>query len=317
MMRIIRSCFSVILFATFAAALGGCGDDSSDSAAKPAASNGASGTPVNASRLEISGIPAEFILVGKVYQFNPTVSAAANAKPTFTVVNQPRWTVFDPVSGRLSGTPVVADVGVYENISIKAIDGVSSTTLAPFSIRVQPASGTALSIAGTPAVKAVTGVAYSFHPVTTNSAGAALSFTISNKPAWAQFNTSSGVLSGTPGASDVGTYAQIAITASAGDETASLPLFALTVAAEGSGVATVTWLPPTTTAQSSAGEVAGYHLYYGTSPSDMTQVADIHDGSSISYVVNGLGSGLWFFAMASYDADQVESVRSSTVSVAL
>jgi hypothetical protein len=317
MTTIIRFYFSVILVATFAAALGACGDGSGDSTATSAPKSGGSQVSVSTPKMEIGGVPADSIVVGKIYEFHPTISAAAGAKPTFTVANQPRWTVFDPISGKLSGTPVVADVGVYSNISIHAVDGVASTTLAAFSIRVQPASGTTLDIAGTPAVKVTTGLLYSFRPTTSNGSGAPLSFAISNKPAWAQFNTSSGVLSGTPAASDAGTYAQIAITASAGGESAALAPFAITVASEGSGVATVTWLPPSTAAQSSDGEVAGYRLYYGTSPAEMTQVADIHDATSISYVVDGLGSGLWFFAMASYDADQVESVRSSTVSVAL
>ncbi len=55
------------------------------------------------------------------------------------------------------------------------------------------------------------GTAYSFQPVASDADRDTLTFSITGKPAWASFNTTTGRLSGTPGDSDTGTYSNIAI----------------------------------------------------------------------------------------------------------
>ena len=85
-------------------------------------------------------------------------------------------------------------------------------------------------ISGTPAGIARVGVLYTFQPVATDPEGARLKFRISGKPAWAAFNTSTGKLSGTPVATDVGTYRDIRISVSDGRTTSSLAPFTITVA---------------------------------------------------------------------------------------
>ena len=74
-----------------------------------------------------------------------------------------------------------------------------------------------------------TGTAYSFTPSATDADGNPLTYSIANKPAWASFSTSTGRLSGTPAASNVGTYANIVISVSDGRASASLPAFAINV----------------------------------------------------------------------------------------
>lgn len=55
---------------------------------------------------------------------------------------------------------------------------------------------------------------FSFQPhLDTTTGGSATSWSISNKPKWAEFNTITGLLSGTPTNDDVGTYSGIVITA--------------------------------------------------------------------------------------------------------
>ena len=76
------------------------------------------------------------------------------------------------------------------------------------------------------------GSLYSFTPTAADvDSGTTLVFSISNKPAWASFSSSTGVLSGTPQRSDVGTTQSIVISVSDGELSASLPAFNLQVVA--------------------------------------------------------------------------------------
>jgi uncharacterized repeat protein (TIGR01451 family) len=70
------------------------------------------------------------------------------------------------------------------------------------------------SISGTPATTVSEDSAYSFTPVAADDDtihGDVLTFSVVNPPAWASFNTATGVLSGTPASADVGTTTGIEI----------------------------------------------------------------------------------------------------------
>ena len=93
---------------------------------------------------KISGAPSAVATVGQAYAFTPTASDPDGQVLAFGIANQPGWTNFDVTTGRLSGTPVDADVGTYSNIVISVSDGTASATLPAFSIAVQrPVIGTA------------------------------------------------------------------------------------------------------------------------------------------------------------------------------
>src|SRR5262249_49999257 len=72
--------------------------------------------------------------------------------------------------------------------------------------------------------------AYMFRPSASASSGTKLNFSIAAKPSWASFNSSTGQLSGTPAAGNVGTDPGIVISVSDGSSTSSLPSFSITVA---------------------------------------------------------------------------------------
>jgi hypothetical protein len=93
-----------------------------------------------------------------------------------------------------------------------------------------PTVNTPPSIQGAPAASAVVaGSAFQFVPSASDPDGQALTFSIANRPSWAQFNTTTGRLSGTPTAAHVGAYSGITISVSDGIASASLQAFALTV----------------------------------------------------------------------------------------
>jgi hypothetical protein len=81
------------------------------------------------------------------------------------------------------------------------------------------------------------------------------------------------------------------------------------------GIATLDWLPPTENSDGSVlTNLAGYTVYYGTSPDNLAQSVKVTNPGLTAYAVTGLTSGTWYFAVTSYSADGVESSRTTTVS---
>jgi hypothetical protein len=190
----------------------------------------------------------------------------------------------------------------------------ASSTAAPTTPPPSAASNAVPMISGSPAASVAAGTAYSFHPTVTAPAGSKLSFVAKNLPKWAAFDASTGTISGTPAAADVGTTAQILLTVSDGAATAALAPFAIDVIAP--GVATLSWTAP---AANSAGEtnLAGYHIYYGSSATALTHVVDVSNAASMDFVVNNLASGTWYFAITAYNSAKVESAFSAVVPVTI
>src|ERR1700722_18195418 len=79
-----------------------------------------------------------------------------------------------------------------------------------------PASSGGLAISGSPPQSVPVDSKYSFQPMVQAAYGDTLSFAITNKPAWAMFDPTTGTLSGTPAVANIGETAQIAITVSNG-----------------------------------------------------------------------------------------------------
>jgi hypothetical protein len=88
-----------------------------------------------------------------------------------------------------------------------------------------------LTISGSPPLTAHVGVAYSFTPTVSDPSKRKLSFEIINKPKWASYSVTTGRLSGTPSAADVGTYSDVRIIVCDYGTNAYLKPFALTVSA--------------------------------------------------------------------------------------
>jgi hypothetical protein len=183
-------------------------------------------TACGAATLAIGGKPAASVTAGSEYVFTPTVTgAAAGHALKFTIANKPSWAGFNASSGELFGYP--QSDGTTSGIVIAVSDGVGSAKLPAFSVGV---TGTnPVKISGTPPATVTAGSAYSFRPTASDAAGHALSYTIVNKPAWANFSISTGQLSGTPSSAQTGSYPHIVIMASDGKSRAFLPMFAIAV----------------------------------------------------------------------------------------
>lgn len=193
----------------------------------------------------ISGTPKSSVKVGNWYNFKPTASDADGNALRFSIQNKPTWLNFNSTTGQLIAQPKTP--GRWSNIIISVSDGTTSVSLPAFSILVyETTTNTAPTITGTPSSSATASVAYRFQPTAADANNDPLGFTIQNKPSWAAFNTSTGLLSGTPTAA--GTHSSIVISVSDGKVTTSLPAFAINVAAANraptiSGTATTSATP--------------------------------------------------------------------------
>jgi hypothetical protein len=165
--------------------------------------------------------------------------------------------------------------------------------------------------------QAVVGQYWSYQPSISNPDGASMTVTASNLPDWITLNQSTGQLSGTPGDGDVRTWTNIQLTVSIGQEATLLPAFSVIVVAQGAatGSATVTWSAPTQRVDGSPiGELAGYRVLYGKSSRNYEHSVELNTAGINRYVLEGLGSGTWYFAVQAITSDGLTSAPSREVS---
>jgi len=171
------------------------------------------------------------------------------------------------------------------------------------------------TIQGQPGTSVVAGQAYNFRPTATDPNGDALTFTATNLPRWAALNQSTGAVTGTPSSSDVGTYSGITISVSDGTATATLSSFAITVTDVGTGVATLSWTPPTQNSDGSAlTNLAGYLITYGRDAGSLDRSISLTNPSLSTFVVENLSAGTWYFAVAAVNAAGVSSAATNIAS---
>jgi Fibronectin type III domain len=198
-----------------------------------------------------------------------------------------------PVSS--SGTPAAAAAG---------------TTAASTTASVTP-DAPKLTLTGTPATSIAVGAKYSFQPAV-SAAGEGTSFTIQGQPSWAEFNTTTGALSGTPTTGDEGLSSKVTIIAKDAASSASIGPFTIVVTPPANGTATLSWTAPTDNSNGSPiTGLAGYNIYYGTDPSNLTKSIDVAGATTTTYTVTGLTAGTYYFAVAAYNSEGVDSSLSN------
>ncbi|MFO7304801.1 MAG: putative Ig domain-containing protein [Gammaproteobacteria bacterium] len=171
------------------------------------------------------------------------------------------------------------------------------------------------TISGTPATSVAVGEMYRFQPTASDPNGDRLTFSITNRPSWASFDTSTGLLTGQPTLAHVGTYSNIVISVSDGTSRVQLPPFSISVVQSSSGTATLSWTPPTrNTDGTPLTNLAGYRIYYGTSANALTRQIQVANPGLSTYVISDLSRGTWYFAVRAYNTAGVESDSSNVVS---
>jgi hypothetical protein len=178
----------------------------------------------------IAGTPGTQATVGATYTFTPVGDDVDDDTLTFSITNKPTWATFTPATGMLSGTPASNNVGTTSGIVISVSDGTETVSLPAFSLTVATTApaNRAPTISGTPRTSVTVGQAYTFRPTASDPDGNTLQYTITGKPSWLNFSATTGQLSGTPTAANVGS-SRMTITVSDGTLSASLAPFTLQV----------------------------------------------------------------------------------------
>jgi hypothetical protein len=116
-------------------------------------------------------------------------------------------------------------------------------------------------------------------------------------------------LSGCDGSGQDGSSQQ----ASSSADNAALPS-----SSSSAGAVTLSWLPPTTnTNGTTLTDLAGYRIYYGQSPTAMTEVIDISNAGLTAYMVENLSAGTWYFAVKAVTTTGIESSLSNVASTTI
>lgn len=183
------------------------------------------------SELTTQVIPTLTPNVAEAFSFTPAVFNPTAVPLTWTSIGValPGWASLNANTGEISGTPAPGDEGLLVGVQLEVTDGsaVVATNIFDIDVGVLPISVATVSspLAATQAVP------FSFIPDIDNPSG--LPLTVTNigtaLPGWASLNASTGEISGTPGAPDVGTTSDIQLEITDGHSTVQTNLFDLEV----------------------------------------------------------------------------------------
>ena len=173
-------------------------------------------------------------------------------------------------------------------------------------------SNSAPSIAGSPASAILVGDTYLFRPSASDADGDELTFSISNQPRWANFDSKTGQLTGQILLGDIGVYERIRISVTDGTATASLLDFSITATNSALGSMTLSWAAPIeNTDGTPLLDLAGYNLYFGRSRGTYSNQIRIDNPSINIYVVENLLPGTYYIVATSFNAQGDESAYSN------
>jgi putative Ig domain-containing protein len=195
---------------------------------------------------------------------------------------------------------------------------VSNPITAPPAPTPTPAKNNPPVISGAAASAITAGQAYNFQPSAQDADEDVITFTIANKPSWASFDAGTGKLSGTPTEKQTGTYKDIEIAATDGKDVTALKPFTIAVNApaansDGPTVA-LDWHPPTENTDGTAlTNLKGYKLHYGTKTKTYTESIVIDNPGVLSYVVDDLPKGTYYFALTAFNSSGAESDFSNEI----
>jgi hypothetical protein len=203
---------------------------------------------------------------------------------------------------------------------------VPTTSTTTVAVTTQPVTAVAVvvnpapRISGVPAPSAKVGQDYAFQPSATDADHPPLTFSLTNAPDWVKFSATTGRISGTPTAANVGIDKDMVIKVSNGTTSASLAPFSIAVVAAGASSSNVSlsWQPPTENSDGSAlVDLAGYVIHYGTVSNDYTSAITITNPGLTSFVVEDLPAGTYYFSMTSKATNGEESKLSTEASATI
>ena len=168
------------------------------------------------------------------------------------------------------------------------------------------------TISNTPDTAVMTGDTYSFTPSASDPDGDILSFSVTNLPRWANFDSTTGTLNGRPVPGDEGTYTNIVISVSDGSAKVSLPAFSIEVTQTALGSMTLSWTPPTENEDGTVlDDLAGYRFYYGTVSGHYTRQVHVDNPGLSIFVIENLLPDTYYVVATAFDRSGAESSYSN------
>ena len=271
---------------------------------------------------ELGTIGSQSITAENTLSFDISATDSDGTIPLLDATGLPPNAVFvDNNNGTGTFTwPTTSSATGTRDITFNAADANDAmlTDSETITVLVLAANNTPPTISGSPATSVEANSAYSFEPLASDQDGDSLSFSITNRPSWAQFNTSTGRLAGTPGNSDSGATGNIQISVSDATETVSLPAFSITVNGTDTptGAVTLNWTAPVARTDGSPiamSEIAGFTVHYGTSEGSHPNRLNVDDGSATSATIADLQLGTYYLVVTTRDDAGRESGDSSEV----
>jgi hypothetical protein len=182
-------------------------------------------------------------------------------------------------------------------------------------------ANSAPTITGKSPASVAVGQKYTFKPTATDADKDTLTYSIESKPTWANFDSKTGTLTGTPNPENVGSHENIIVKVSDGKTTAALPEFTVTVIDGSSGApgtATLSWEAPLQNVDGSAlTALTGYKIHYGKKPGSYSETISIDTVAMTTYVIDGLAAGTYYFAITAVSSGGLESEFSGEASTTI
>ncbi|CAN5612751.1 hypothetical protein BH11PLA2_BH11PLA2_40530 [soil metagenome] len=153
----------------------------------------------------ITSVPTTTAAVGNAYLYSVLASDAENDPLTFTLLQAPAGMVISTVTGEIVWTPTASDLGP-QTVIIQVSDGVGGFATQGFAIEV--AAGVANqppTITSNAPLLASAGTVFTYTLTATDPEGTALTYTLRRGPASMTVNPTTGEVTWTPTASDIGT----------------------------------------------------------------------------------------------------------------
>ncbi|WP_412972679.1 putative Ig domain-containing protein [Glaciecola sp. MF2-115] len=186
-------------------------DDVGDHAVTLTVSDGTD-TQTQSFTVEVTAIPNVAPLItsvaptaateGSEYSYTLTATDEDGDTLTMSATTSPDWLTFVASTGVLSGTPATADVGDHD-VELSVSDGEDSVSQ-NFTITVAAvvSENNAPVITSNAITMATVGTSYTYTLTATDEDGDDLTYSSVTLPTWGAFDTSTGILSGTPDAAD-------------------------------------------------------------------------------------------------------------------
>ncbi|WP_335921064.1 Ig-like domain-containing protein [Shewanella algae] len=177
--------------------------------------------------MSVSAVAAD---ASATVSFSAPASTGGAAISSYTVTSSPGGFTASGTGSPLTVSGLSNGTGYSFTVSASNIAGTGPASSPSNTVTPEP-DNKAPSISGTPAGSVDQDSYYSFIPTATDPDQDPLTFSISNKPAWASFNTASGELSGTPLREHVGVSDNIIIRVTDGALSTDLAPFSVEVKA--------------------------------------------------------------------------------------